>query len=252
MHIPDSTWQRLADPPAAVQPRYYHTLTRVGDEIVLLGGACSTTKLCNAAAFCYNPTTCAWRQLALHGEPSLLQRTAHAAAPHPTVPTCLVVVGGYGSGHGTDAAWLGDTVVVDVASGEVRRIDVPGIPRTYHSLSTVGRLLVLIGGRTTEAPDGDRLLTHVVSYLDIDKQPREWITPTCIAGVAPSPRSSHRATVYGNMVLVFGGAGCTRTRLGDLVGLRVVEQRGRVSLTWVHPQGTTPPGAGLERDVHGT
>lgn len=244
LHVPSSTWQRLADPPAAVQPRYYHTLTRVDDQLILLGGAKSTSKICDAAVFCYNPATSTWSQLPLQGEPSLLQRTAHAAAPHPSRATCLVVAGGYG-GHGANAAWLNDIVLLNTATGEVARLDVaPSLPRTYHSLSTVGRFLVVIGGRTTDPlTSQDRLITgkDVVAVLDVAKN--EWLTNCSIAGAAPLPRSSHRASVHGaNTVLVFGGAGRTRMRLGDLVGLRVVEQRGRVTLTWIHPQGTTPPG----------
>lgn len=226
-----------------MQPRYYHTLTRIGSELVLVGGATSTSKICDAAVFCYNPATSIWRQLTLCGEPSLLERTAHAAAPHPTVSSQLIVMGGYGTRHDQgNPACLSDTVVVDITSGDVRRLVVASssFPRTYHSLSSVGRFIIVVGGRTFDPTD--RLLTgdDVVAVLDV--QQAQWITPT-VAGTPPQPRSSHRAVVHGNTVLIFGGAGRTRTRLDDLVGLRVVEQARGLELTWVHPQGSTPPGA---------
>ena len=87
-------------------------------------------------------------------------------------------------------------------------------PREGHSSVSVGRMLVSFGGC---AQDRERCFNDV-GLLDTRPRPRRWRKPI-VYGRAPAARGGHTATLVGEHMYVFGGAGAGGRPMNDVAVL---------------------------------
>ncbi|KAJ8304073.1 hypothetical protein KUTeg_017656 [Tegillarca granosa] len=85
-----------------------------------------------------------------------------------------------------------------------------GVPtaRAAHAMCSIGKNIVIFGGRDTEARRND---LHI-----FNTETRKWDTEMKAKGRQPGPRSFHTATAVGNRVVVMGGRAEDNKHYADL------------------------------------
>eukprot|EP00455_Lapot_gusevi_P037780 TRINITY_DN42385_c0_g1_i1.p1 TRINITY_DN42385_c0_g1~~TRINITY_DN42385_c0_g1_i1.p1 ORF type:complete len:186 (-),score=27.30 TRINITY_DN42385_c0_g1_i1:5-520(-) len=92
----------------------------------------------------------------------------------------------------------------------------PPAPRSNHSASVIGHLLVLFGGGGGNKRDYAAF--EQVAVFDLAH--KMWMVPI-ISGVAPKSRSYHSAITFNNSIVVFGGQESVRDQTIDLNDLHI-------------------------------
>ena len=139
-------------------------------------------------------------------------------------------------GEGANPATTSTTPIIDFSEKQKLKITwkklhtqaQPPSARACHTISRIGRKLVLFGGY-----DGGRCFNDTV-LLDLDTL--TWIHPA-ITGPLPPPRNAHAIAVVGHRLYLFGGHSGSK-HLRDLFIFNTT------TFTWEEPdmQGTAPPG----------
>jgi hypothetical protein len=165
-------------------------------------------KLPQVSTLIFDLTTRTWRQPRLQGDVVLLHRTAHAACLHPTRPEAILLFGGYTVGEDQNGEWLGDLVVVDTRTLEVRALSPAGpapLPRGYHAMATCGVLCISLYGRSQSST----LVSGEESIVVYNAAANKWHERRSlkVSGAAPVQRGSLRVSSVPGGLLAFGGAG---------------------------------------------
>lgn len=103
--------------------------------------------------------------------------------------------------------------------------------RNCHTLTLVGRKLVVLGGFSITAAVGS-----APCVLDIDKNRWFWWNVSGPSARGPSPRYSHTAVAVGSLVYCFGGFNADLRWLDDLYALDTERRR----WVWLPERGTKP------------
>lgn len=232
VHIFDTeslSWSQepiTGDPP---EPRGGHSATLVGTDIFVFGGASSEATFDNA--YKLDLINRHWTRTAISGSTAgPCRRTNHAAAADSHGR--IYIFGGYDADGdflndmwilsvyaATSGAWHDQYTVPITWEKPVPTGQVPS-PRESHSLTLVGRKLVLFGGYTS----GSRVVNDVHVY-NLDAQ--EWLQVP-VAGEPPSARQAHSAVRHGDDVVIAGGCSVSEVSpvcYNDVWSLNTIEMR---------------------------
>lgn len=232
------------DPP---QPRGGHSATLVGTNIFVFGGASGEATF--GDAYKLDLVKRHWTRTAKSGNTaSPCQRTNHAAAADSHGR--IYIVGGYDAeGNFLNDMWI--LSVYPATSGEwtdqytvpitwekpVPTGQVP-IAREGHSLTLVGRRLVLFGGYTASS----RVANDVYVY-NLDSQ--TW-SAMPVAGEPPAARQAHSAVRHGDEVVIAGGCFVSEVSpecYNDVWSLNMIDmrwtKRSSDLVTWFPREGHT-------------
>jgi len=238
-------WGQETPTGPAPPPRGGHTATLVGSAIFVYGGASSEETF--GDAYKLDLVKREWSQgLTLGGGLTPGKRTGHAVATDDHGR--IYVFGGYGSG----GSFLSDLWMLRASEGAQRARHTRGVfeaswvqlqpsgpapaARQGHSLTLLGRKLVLFGGYVAGGQ-----VTNDLNLYDLDSQ--TW-APLPLDGVAPAPRQAHTAVRHGADIVLVGGCDITQEHTmcyGDAWSLSLRDMRWtpRTSdaITWFAREG---------------
>ncbi|KAK7011091.1 kelch domain-containing protein 1 [Biomphalaria glabrata] len=105
--------------------------------------------------------------------------------------------------EGAEFGWFNDLYVLDTVNlkwSQPMHMNL-GVPtqRAAHAMCTIGRHLIIFGGRDIEERQNDMHIFNVDT--------RKWLTDLSVTGQVPAPRSFHSLTAVGNKAVLFGGRG---------------------------------------------
>ncbi|KNC49879.1 STE/STE11 protein kinase [Thecamonas trahens ATCC 50062] len=174
VHIFDTRtqlWSRLASSGAGPSPRWGcgGAALGSGERVVIFGGLGGDGY--SNEVFALEPQTGAWEVVGTSGAPS---PRAHAVVAmwsggSERVP-CLVVHGGYSSSEGV----LGDTCVLNLATGHWRMVEVSAEARYGHVGVLIGSTLMVHGGLSAARRSPVALLSNAVA-LNLEAPSAGWV-----------------------------------------------------------------------------
>ncbi|XP_025077294.1 LOW QUALITY PROTEIN: kelch domain-containing protein 1-like [Pomacea canaliculata] len=83
---------------------------------------------------------------------------------------------------------------------ELKVQGIPPAPRSFHSMTAVGKRVVVIGGRGRDN-------SHFADLHIFDTEARHWLQPEVKGASVGAPRGQHIAEVVSDCLVVFGGTG---------------------------------------------
>eukprot|EP00884_Botryococcus_braunii_P007611 jgi/Botrbrau1/16851/Bobra.150_2s0073.1 len=224
--INKAAWD-MSLPTGSFTGRYHHSATVIGRHIWVVGGTNGKLLLQDVQAF--DLDTLEWRQVNFKGNQELLGRVGHGVVVHPCRPQALLIFGGVCENQNGHQSWSDQLIILDTARRTVEEVHVRGAKlacgRAYHTFTALGSRCVVIGGRMPCTDVGTKF--NVVSgpqYVAIyDAEGNCWMKVESTGGVPPPPRSSHRAVVVGDRIVVHGGALCSGERTACMASLQLHE-----------------------------
>ncbi|KAF9245405.1 galactose oxidase, partial [Melanogaster broomeanus] len=202
-------------------PRFGHASAMVSNVLIIWGGDTKTDPLSNPAEkrddglYLLNLVSKEWTRVRVYG-PSPTGRYGHVVT---MVRTKFFVFGGQIDGEFLNDLWSFDLntrkTQVQWQLCQPTSTERPA-QRMGHVGVTYRDRIIVFGGT-----DGQYHYNDTWAY---DINTRKWTELQCIGSI-PSPREGHAAAAVDNVIYIFGGRGVDGQDLGDLVALKVSNQR---------------------------
>lgn len=163
-------------------------------------------------------------------------REGHTAS---VIGTKIYVFGGTWTDEEDRTMYLNDLHVLDapvICWSRPSWSGTPPIEREGHSASVVGSSIFFFAGTWVDVDDDDTSV-YLNDLHVLDTTLTSWSQPVT-SGVVPSQREGHTASVVGEKIVVFGGAGLDKE--DSSVNLSDMHILDTVTLTWSQPHTAGP------------
>eukprot|EP00164_Ancoracysta_twista_P001113 GFYU01001461.1.p1 GENE.GFYU01001461.1~~GFYU01001461.1.p1 ORF type:complete len:398 (-),score=92.02 GFYU01001461.1:174-1367(-) len=192
------TWYNHKARGSIPPPRYGHTMTLIGNKLLLLFGRGEGGKKYSRTVHFLDPFTLTWYETNITGHvpPG---RFNHSATLYRTQ---LYVFGGH---NGKDS--LGDMQMLDIETWTWSPVDAEGRapqPRHGHTATLVGNEIFYFAGYADDSKNPYFLDDMRIFNIETETWSRPYTT-----GTPPTPRYKHTMTLVGETLLLFGGFGGT-------------------------------------------
>ncbi|XP_050400202.1 kelch domain-containing protein 1 [Patella vulgata] len=214
-------WEKVRTRGTQPPGRSAASLVGVGDKLYLFGGLSQNFGWFDDL-FVFDTVSNSWSVVTGDGERPCARDKLQATV----VDKSIYYFGGFGpksadedileedneEEDGAEFGWFDDLFVFNTESkkwSEPMQMNL-GVPtaRAAHGMCTVGRNIVIFGGRDMESRRNDLRMFNIDS--------RKWNTELKVNGREPEPRSFHTTTSVGNRVVVMGGRGIENQHFADV------------------------------------
>ncbi|KAH7930538.1 galactose oxidase [Leucogyrophana mollusca] len=201
-------------------PRVGHASALADNVLIVWGGDTKTdptskpTDKQDDGLYLLNLVSREWTRVNTYG-PSPAGRSGHAVA---MIGTKFFVFGGQVDGEFLNDLWAFDLSERTQATWELCEpagIERPA-QRAGHAVVACGDRIIVFGGVDSQY--------HYNDTWAFDVNTKKWSELQCI-GFIPSNREGHAIAIVDDVIYMFGGRGVGGKDLGDLVALRVSDQR---------------------------